>query len=139
MKPLKPILYLVFVMSAFLCLFGCTKTQHYMPQLNNNPHPVLDSINHVYGFEQISLDAKKTSGSGGNHDELVMECINGKNIPQTNDDKKALAKQIARQFRLMLVNPNEFDMYTVLFDVRTVNGAETNNTYTGYQLKVSEL
>jgi len=125
-----------------ICAFwlgGCTYTQSYNPELNDRQQSVHDSINMKYQFEHIELQGKKTSGSGGDHNTLIINCVNGKNIPTGNNDITDAAKKIAKLIKTAMRDPSQFDKYSVVFDTRTVDGALTTNRYSEFNFNPGEL
>jgi len=81
MKYLKTTFFKTAIILTVLWLGGCVYTNTYQPELNAKQQTILDSINSKYGFENVSLLGKKTSGSGGDHTTLTIRFTNGKNIP----------------------------------------------------------
>lgn len=101
--------------------------------------PLQIALTVKYSFENINLDGKKTSGSGGNHTLLTIEFINGKNIPTDDAKIETLAKQLALQIKQTLKNPKQFESYKVLFDTRVTDGAETTTKFVGHEFKPGEI
>jgi hypothetical protein len=139
MRYSNTLLYTIATVVAFVWLNSCNFTSTYMPELNGKQAAIIDSIDTKYRFEDISLKGKKITGSSGAHTSLTIEFINGKNLPTDDDKITALAKQLASQIRQTLKNPNEFETYEVMFDVRVVDGATTTNRYVSHEFKASEL
>jgi len=122
-----------------VCLFGCTFTQSYPPDFNGKKTAVLDSIKTKYGFEDITFLAKKVSGSSGKSTSLTVKFINGKAVPADTVAMNTLGKLLGSQVKTIIKNPKEFDTYIILFDKVVVNGAVTNEDYTGHEFKSDEL
>jgi len=139
MKYFKPALSLLILLFSVTYLTGCTSTQTYMPELNANQKAIADSITSKYGFENIEMMGKKTSGSGGNHTSVTVKFINGKNIPSDESAQTTIAKELAQLVKKTLKTPNEFESYTILFVTRTVDGASTSEKYTGHEFKLGEI
>ncbi len=124
---------------AGIWLVGCTFTTSYPPDFNGKKTAVLDSIKTKYGFEDITFLAKKVSGSSGKSTSLTVKFINGKTIPADTAASTALGKILGSRVKTIVKNPKEFDTYIILFDKVVVNGAVTNEDYTGHEFKSDEL
>jgi len=129
------------IASCFLLVlfFSCTYSQPYNPEFKNEQSPQLDSIKAKYGFEDLQVQGKKSSGSGGNHTNLTIRFINGKGVPTNEDEITVLAKQLAILTKGMLKDPNQFESYTVLFVTKTVDGNVTNSKNVGHEFKLGEI
>jgi hypothetical protein len=139
MKAFKQTLSLLILLFSVTYLTACTSTQTYTPELNANQKVIADSINSRYGFENIEITGKKMSGSGGNHTNVTVKFINGKNIPTDEATQTTIAKELAQLIKKALKNPNEFESYTILFVTKTVDGAYASEKYTGHEFKSSEI
>jgi hypothetical protein len=127
------------VIIALAGLYSCTYTQNYTPELNEKEQSIADTINSKYHFDAINVNAKKTSGANGNHNVLLIEFINGVNIPGNETAEKALAKQLGKQVINAVKNLKQFDSYTIGFDTRTVSGAETTNNFYDFDFTPAEM
>jgi len=139
MTRFKNLFYKSTAIICFAILLGCTYTQTFQPQFNDNQTAIVDSINAKYSFENINVDGKKTSGSGGNHSTLTVKFINGKNIPTNDDSVTVITKALALQIKKTLKDPQQFDSYTILFVTRTVDGSTTTEKNFGHEFKATEL
>jgi len=137
MTRFKNLFYKSTAIICFAILLGCTYTQTFQPQFNDNQTAIVDSINAKYSFENIN--GKKTSGSGGNHSTLTVKFINGKNIPTNDDSVTVITKALALQIKKTLKDPQQFDSYTILFVTRTVDGSTTTEKNFGHEFKATEL
>ena len=122
-----------------ILLFSCTYSQSYNPEFKTEQSPQLDSIKVKYNFEDVQVQGKKSSGSGGNHTNLTIKLINGKGVPGTDDEITVLAKQIALLTKGMLKDPKQFESYTILFVTKTVDGSVTSSKWVGHEFKPGEI
>lgn len=99
----------------------------------------IDSLKATYNFDNIELQGKKRSGSGGESAEVSVVFFNGKGIPAEETQMAAAAKSLATKIKNILKNPKEFDSYTITFDTRVVDGSTTTNNYVKHTFKKSEL
>jgi len=131
--------FILFVITTIAVFSSCNFNRTYMPELNGKQEAIIDSIDTKYRFENINLQGRKTSGTGGTHTSLTVDFINGKNIPSGDDKITVLAKKLAIQIRQTLKNPKEFESYIIRFDDKVVNGNTTTTNYVGHEFKASEL
>jgi len=139
MRTFKPVFLKLFAIVAFLWICSCNYTQTYTPEFNGKQAAVLDSINSKYSFEDVEVQGKITSGTGGNHSVLTIRFVNGKNLPAGDDKVTALAKQLAKLIKATLKNPKAIESYTVFFDAKTVDGITTTTHSSGHEFKPGEI
>jgi len=131
-----------FAISAVLLLilfYSCSYTQTFDPNFKTEQSPQLDSIKAKYSFEDLQVQGKKSSGSGGDHTNLTIKLINGKGVPGNDDEITVLAKQVAIFTKGMLKDPKQFESYTVLFVTKTVDGSVTSSKWVGHEFKPGEI
>jgi len=59
MTSFKNLFYKSTAIICFAMLLGCTYSQTFQPQFNDNQTAIVDSINAKYNFENINVDGKK--------------------------------------------------------------------------------
>jgi hypothetical protein len=139
MRTFKPAFLKLFAFAAFLWLCSCNYSQTYTPEFNGKQAAVLDSINSKYSFEDIEIQGKKTSGTGGSHSVLTIRFVNGKNLPTDDDKMTDLAKQLAKLIKSTLKDPKAIESYTVFFETKTVDGITTTTHSSGHEFKPGEI
>ena len=136
---MKSIRFTVIATLLLILSFSCTYTQQFNPEFKTEQSPQLDSIRAKYGFEDLQVTGKKSSGNGGNHTNLTIRFINGKGVPTNDDEIIALAKQLAIITKGMLKDPKQFESYTILFVTKTVDGSTTTSKWVGHEFKPGEI
>lgn len=124
-----------------LLICSCTYTKTSPAKLNKKGDSVLTVIKNSGGYEDIDLQEKASSGSGGNTTILTARLYNGKNIPAETDTTalKKLGKDIAAQLHIATADAATINGYVVLFCTRTTDGSLTKTHYTGYEYTSDEL
>ena len=125
MNAFKPISVQILAALTFLWICSCNYTHTYTPDFNGKKATVLDSINGKYAFENIQIQGKTISGTGGTNSTLIIRFINGKNLPTDTSKIVALAQQLAHQVKSIVKNPKAIENFNVYFDTKTVNGDST--------------
>ncbi|HXB31907.1 MAG TPA: hypothetical protein VNV35_00735 [Puia sp.] len=139
-KPFTLFVLTVLALGAVLLTAACTFT------VNREKPPVLagptDSLqvglNQLVVCEHFSLDGKEASTNGKKKSQLVIDVINGKNIPG-GDSMTALAKVIGLEVKKALRDTGEYDHYTVRFMTVKVDGGMTTRNWTGKEFTSAEL
>lgn len=139
MKLLKTKLPAFIAMLSLAWLCRCTYTQSYTPELTDKQQSIADTINSEYHFEAINVTGKKTSGTNGKHNILLIQFINGVNIPIGDTAEKELAKQLGKQIINAIQDPKQFDGFTIGFDTRKVDGAMTTNKFINFDFSPAEI
>jgi hypothetical protein len=70
---------------------------------------------------------------------LEIDIINGKDIPNGDDQMVALGKLIASSVKHALLDTGEYDSYKVLFMTVTENAGSTQRTWKGKIFSSNEL
>ena len=122
-----------------IVFYSCNYSQTFSPEFKTEQSPRLDSIRAKYSVEDLQVQGKKSSGSGGNHTNLTIKLINGKGVPGNDDEITVLAKQVAIFTKGMLKDPKQFESYTVLFVTKTVDGSVTSSKWVGHEFKPGEI
>jgi hypothetical protein len=130
---------LLIVTALVLFFYSCTYTSTSPINLDMQQTSAIDSLKATYNFDNIELQGKKRSGSGGESAEVSVVFFNGKGIPTEETQMAAAAKSLATKIKNILKNPKEFDSYTITFDTRVVDGSTTTNNYVKHTFKKSEL
>ena len=89
--------------------------------------------------EHINLAGTETTKNKKITTELQVEITNGQNIPENEEERKALGKSIAATVKKNLKDPNQFDSYTVLFITKVENSVATKRHWVGNVFSSSEL
>jgi hypothetical protein len=136
---MKSVRFAISAVLISILFYSCSYTQTFDPNFKTEQSPQLDSIKAKYGVEDLQVQGKKSSGSGGNHTNLTIKLINGKGVPGNDDELTVLAKQVAIFTKGMLKDPKQFESYTVLFVTKTVDGSVTSSKWVGHEFKPGEI
>jgi hypothetical protein len=136
---MKSVRFAISAVLISILFYSCSYTQTFVPNFKTEQSPQLDSIKAKYGVEDLQVQGKKSSGSGGNHTNLTIKLINGKGVPGNDDELTVLAKQVAIFTKGMLKDPKQFESYTVLFVTKTVDGSVTSSKWVGHEFKPGEI
>jgi hypothetical protein len=139
MIKLKHSFFVTMLIACLLWLSGCNYSRTYMPELNDSAKTISDRIDSKYHFETIDVTGKKTSGTSGKHTTPTIKFVNGQGIPTDNTQMKALAKQLAIEVKKAIKDTTKFDGYIVGFDIRTVDGVVTSNTFREFDFTPKDL
>src|SRR5580658_6336719 len=126
-KPFTLFVLTALALGAALLTAACTFT------VNREKPPVLagptDSLqvglNQLVVCEHFNLNGKEATTNGKKKSQLVVDVINGKNIPDRKDSMIALAKAIGLEVKKALKDTGEYDHYTVRFMTVKVDGGMT--------------
>ena len=126
--------------SAAILLVSCTVTT------TKTKDPVFTDMSNVQKelvtlvkAENINLSGEEITTNKKTTSELQVAITNGINIPAGDQDRKALGKSIATSIKRNLIDPNEFDKYTVLFVTKVENGGVTKRNWVGDVFSSTEL
>jgi hypothetical protein len=122
------------------CLSNCYSTQTYQPELNLMGKYIIDSISRQYDFEDVKLTAKSTTGTSGNHTEILAECINSKDLSNSDTIKLVgIAKDLAKRIKKAVETPADYDTYEINFITTKTDGNVTNNSGLEFDFEVKDL
>jgi hypothetical protein len=93
----------------------------------NDMSKVQNELTSLLKAEGIKLKGKEITKDKNTTSELEVSITNGQNIPSGNDQRKAFGKSIAGTIKNNLKDPNEYDTYQVLFEIKTENGGVTKS------------
>lgn len=139
-KPFTLFVLTALALSAALLTAACTFT------VNREKPPVLaeptDSLqaglNQLVVCEHFNLDGKEATTNGKKKSQLVIDVINGKNIPN-GDSMTALAKAIGLEVKKALKDTGEYDRYNVRFVAVKVDGSLTTRNWISKEFTSAEL
>ena len=126
--------------SAAILLVSCTVTT------TKTKDPVFTDMSNVQKelvtlvkAENINLSGEEITTNKKTTSELQVAITNSINIPAGDQERKALGKSIATSIKRNLIDPNEFDKYTVLFVTKVENGGVTKRNWVGDVFSSTEL
>ncbi|MGN6178673.1 MAG: hypothetical protein ACTHNW_05805 [Mucilaginibacter sp.] len=124
MKTFKPIFLVAISVASVVMLNSCNYSSDYTPELKVRTEAIAESIQE-YGFESVDLSAKKTFGTSGNYDKLIIRLTNGQNIPQDYQSDIPLAQKLLKRILPMVRDTDVYDCYEVVFASSRTIGDET--------------
>lgn len=126
MQTFKPIFLITIVVVTTIVLNSCNYSSEYTPELKVRSEAIAESLQD-YRFESVDLSAKKTVGTSGNHDKLIIRLINGQNIPQDYQSDIPLAQKLLKKILPMVRDTEVYDAYEVVFVSSKTTGSDTQN------------
>ncbi len=130
------LIFLFFIFSLLSCTFTTTKSKN----------PVIDNIDglkteltSIVTAEKINLTGKEITTNGKTKSQLEISITNGQNIPQEDDFRKLLSRQIAKHVKSHLKDSTEFDFFNVVFVAKQQNGVLTKNNSILYGFTAAEV
>lgn len=110
-------LFLLFAFSAIIFFPGCkfTTTDAFVPELKTNDKTLQQELGVFLVWEHINYNGYEKTANGASSKELVVEVINGRNIPEDSDELETIAKRIANVFKSNLKSPSVFKTWSVSF------------------------
>ncbi|HTD99209.1 MAG TPA: hypothetical protein VK668_07960 [Mucilaginibacter sp.] len=129
----------ILIIALLAVMSSCNYTQSFPAKLNAQGATIIDKIKNDNHFEEIQIQEKKSSGSGGNLTTLTVKLYNGKNLPADTVEVKKLGREIAGEIKPVLTDAGEINSYIVLFCTRVIDGNTTNTNYNGYEYSSKEL
>jgi hypothetical protein len=123
-----------------IVLAGCTVTT------TKTKDPVFTDMNKfqqelsgVVTAEDVNFSGKEVTTNKKASSELEVSITNGQNIPTNEDERRALAKSIARIIKRNLKDQNEFSIYMVLFVIKVESGGVAKRNWIGNIFTSKEL
>jgi hypothetical protein len=122
-------------------LLGCTTTitKTKPPVFALATDSIAADLNALISCEHINIDGKDIVTNGADSSVLVVEIINGKNVPGNQNDMARLAHYIASAVKGALRDKDEYSSVAVLFVRRETDGAVTKRSWTGKVFASAEL
>jgi hypothetical protein len=137
MKITKTKLYLLFCVALLSsCTFTTTKTKN--PNFIDEAK-VSNELTSIIKAENINLNGKEIKINNKATSELEVSIINGINIPNTEDQRKAFGKSIGTIIKSNLKDPNEYETYKVIFVTKEETANVTKRNWVGNVFSAKEL
>jgi len=129
----------VFVTSILLYSCTYTSTSTNTNKVATETSALSQKIKTMVDYQDISYQTEKKNTNGVKTSAMVVNIINAKNIPETDDSLKLLGKKIATELKLAAKNSNEYNTYRVVFISKEQNGIITKTMNAGYTFKNGDL
>src|SRR5690606_11986582 len=131
------LLLFIFLISIHLSCTRTTRVAHH-PVFTNQAQAENELVG-LLKAENVNLSGIQSTPNGQVSRELDVTEINGMDIALNADLQNALQKSIASSIRRNLQDPNQFDIYKVLFVEKTESNGLTKSKSTGRSFEVSGL
>jgi hypothetical protein len=129
--------WLLLIAALASCKYTVTKRKS--PQLAVDDQTLSATIINLVKCEHINLNGTETTTNGHSTSELLVEIVNGINVPQAQNEQDSLNKKIAIEIKHDLKNGDQYDTYKVLFVDLQEKGNTTKTHYTGHIWNSKEL
>ena|SRR5450432_2147645 len=125
----KILIFIVILsMTATFCTYNKITSKD--PDFKIESKLIQPNLEKIISFEHVTLTGTETNSNGKISSKLVIQTINGINIPSDDSEMKQLGKSIATQFKQELKDPNEYNSYHILFIRKVTTGVVSSDKST---------
>jgi len=130
----------ILLLFAFL-ISGCTFTTHTIkhPQFKIDLDEMAKNLQALLSFEHVNVDGMETTTNGKSSSELEADILNATTVSSDDSTLSILRKNIAKQLKEALKDPNAFNTYKILFVTKETDGAITKTSSKGNVFKSEDL
>ena len=122
---------------ALSCTFTSTKPKE--PTFTVDLDSIAADIRQLIITERVNVFGVETTKNKKISSELTARLMNPINLPNDQEKRNEICKQVAQLLKSRLKYPAGYDTYKVLFVYEKTSGGVTQTNYTGHVYKSTEL
>lgn len=130
---------LILTIFIILSIVNCNFPEAKKPQLERDWSLIESDLKNVSNFQNVGLNCRTFSSGDKVIHSLNVSLINGKNLPESDDQLKDIAKNALKIAINSISNEEEYHRFITIFITKNDGGIVKTNKAVPFEFKLEEL